>query len=93
MKFTWLLVILTSLLLSCSSINNVKESRWKYVEGYHIGDLLDFNREDQFKIIDNGNIYIRNELKCKVIKHTKRKLIIEGNDGQLGMYTFFDKTN
>ena len=76
---------------SCSSLDNVKNSRWKYSEGYHIGDLLNFNHTQQFRIDDKGNLYVKDELKGKVLKHTKSKLVIESATGKQGTYIFFDK--
>ena len=86
----WFLVLLIFVMIGCNSLDNVRESRWKYVEGYHIGDLLNFTHIQQFKLDDKGNLYIKNEHKGKIVNYTSTELVIESNDGQKGFYNVFN---
>ena len=78
------------LMMGCNSLDKVRDSRWKYVEGYHIGDLLDFTLIKQFKLDDNGNLYVEDELMGKIVNYSNTQLAIESNEGEKGFYTVLD---
>lgn len=73
-----------------NSLDVVRDSMWKYGEGYHIGDFLDFTLIQQFKLDNKGNLYIKNEHKGKIVNYTSTELVIESNDGQKGFYNVFN---
>jgi hypothetical protein len=82
--------IIGVIMMGCGSLNYVRESKWKYVEGYHVGDLLNFNHTQQFKLDNRGRIYVKGKYSGKVIDYTKSDLIIESNKGRKGFYVIFD---
>lgn len=82
------------LLSACSETRNYFiECRWKYQEGYHIGDVLHFEESGYYSIEDNTKIY-RNGIHVATLKEvTKEKLKIVSIDNEIGLYTFFDEGN
>lgn len=85
----WLLFLLLLMMTGGNSLDVVRDSKWKYGEGYHIGDVLDFTLIQQFKLDDKGNLYIKNEHKGKIVNYTSTELVIESNEGRKGYYSFF----
>lgn len=85
----WLLVLSLLMMRGGNSLDVVRDSMWKYGEGYHIGDFPDFTLIQKFKLDDKGNLYINNEHKGKIVNYTSTQFVIESNEGRKGYYFFF----
>lgn len=80
------------LAFSCGlNISKVKKYRWKYQEGFHIGDILDFSLKEQYKVNNKGEIRKGNKYVAKVISVSEQNLMIESLDGEKGYYVYFDR--
>ncbi len=86
-----LLIILIIVFSSCSfSDNELKNGWWKYGDGYHIGDVLDFNSFT----LSNDTIYRNSVPKAILINRidsyfnlTSRKIIIQSlSSNEKGTY-------
>ncbi len=62
--------LIAYLLISCKFNNKeLKESWWKFGEGYYIGDVLNFNNENL--IIKNDTLFLNNKPKAIIITQTE----------------------
>ena len=80
-------------LFGCESREEKIISKWKFMEGYHFGDFLDF--ENQKFRIQNDTIYknskvfaVVEELKTESLLGTENKLILKDiQSGKIATYT------
>ncbi len=85
------ILIFQLFLIGCNvSIDEVKEKKWKYQDGYHIGDIIDFSHSNKFRLEQNGELYVFNEFTAKLIDKNTRKIRIESKSKEIGIYCFFD---
>lgn len=87
----YILIILVILISSCSfSDNELKNGWWKYGNGYHFGDVLDFNNF----MLSNDTIYKNGIPKAILLKKidsrfylTSKKIIVQSlTSSKKGIY-------
>ena len=87
MKFT--LVIYLLFIVSCKSNiycehGKIKHVKWIYVDGYHIGDVIDFNF--QHRLEKDCSIVINNYKIATLKSSTSKEINILSNDNKVGIY-------
>ena len=86
MRKTILIITIIFLSIGCTSKREkITSKKWKYQDGYHIGDVIEFN-SSHFTIDDSCKIYKNNSLVAKVTSINRRKLTIESGNNQTGNY-------
>ena len=87
-RLTLILVGPLLLLASCSrNIDTVKNYKWKFDHGYHIGDVLDFGIE-RYGVNEAGEITVLGEFVATVMSVSGHELIIS-HKGETGRYVCF----
>jgi hypothetical protein len=66
------------------------KKRWKYVQGYHVGDIIDFGNTNYFRIDSSNYISKGGKNVAKVTKFSKKELYIVSFSGETGVYIRFD---
>lgn len=90
MKNNFFLVILLIVFVLFGCNQKISDSRWIYVEGEHIGDVLDF--KGGYYAIQNDDEIIRvdsNQLIGKVVYCKNKRLKIKSASGSLGTYKYW----
>lgn len=78
-----LIGITLSILVKIIVFPSITQYDWKYIEGYHIGDYIQFNgyvRED------NGKLFIADTLAGEIESIRFKTLKIISNNGEIGYY-------
>ena len=86
-------IFLISLILtmfSCKTkVEKIKSSTWKYQDGYHIGDVIEF-QTNHFTIDDSCKIFIEGKYSAKVESISNDEIVILSSDNLKGSYVFFN---
>jgi hypothetical protein len=87
------LIGLVLTMFSCKTkVERIKSSSWKYQDGYHIGDVIEFETK-HFVIDDSCRIFINGKYSAKVESVSNSEITIISDDNIKGSYVFLDKTN
>ncbi len=85
-----LIAVAALTLFSCKTDKEkVIASTWKYQDGYHIGDVIEF-KNNYFTIDDSCKIYKDGVYSGRVEKVTGKELEIKSIDNEVGYYIFFE---
>ena len=79
------IIIALSFLLYFNSSSYVETHAWKYNGGYHLGDWIEFNENNNI-MLKRRRIYFSNKEDGKVFFCMWRYLVIKANDGDLALY-------
>lgn len=93
MKFLFGCLFVILILTICLNTNYLETSRWKYSDGFHVGDVIDFSSsgEDNSSLfLNNQSIYLNDKLVGRLVYYNHRELIIESLEKEKGYYVFFD---
>ena len=81
-------IVVSSLVLGCSP--KISESRWIYVQGEHIGDVIDF--KGGYYEVQNRNRIIRvdsNQYVGNIVNYNSRRMTIRSSSGSIGIYKYW----
>ncbi len=79
-----IICLITSFLIYSNSNSYIESQDWKYVDGAHIGDVIQFNSER----LTEKTIYRNNEILGKIVFCYGKTLIIKNiTTGEKGYYS------
>ena len=64
----------------------VKSSEWKYSDGHHVGDWLDFSDINMYTIDRKGDIYVKGILAAELKRAGFGRMTIKSESGEQGYY-------
>jgi hypothetical protein len=88
MKLIKIIAVLGILIIvGCNSHSSIENYEWKYGEGYHIGDFIEFKKPTIYEIDDSNRIFVDKKHIADVVDCSARRLTIKSSStGRTGLY-------
>ena len=84
------IMFFTVFILSACNVK-IEDTQWLYVEGAHIGDVLDF-RGGYYRV-DEGDLILRvdsDSIVGRILNYKRKKLTIVTKAGEEGIYKYIE---
>jgi hypothetical protein len=81
-----LLLVLDGCMPNSLSIRELSKYEWIYEDGYHIGDVLHFDKSNHFSISEDSIIYKNDVIVGRLLDFNKGSLMILSEKNEKGYY-------